>query len=61
VEIVLGIIVFIAVCAALMFWDYYKPARFRTSYRNVAKKGSDRGGLFLSGDSDGGGDGGGGD
>ena len=45
-EVALAILAFIAICAGLMVWDYYKPARFRTTYSNVDKdkRNSDTGG-----------------
>ena len=48
-EIVLAIILFIVVCGVLMFWDYYKPARFRTTYANVHKHKGTRDAGSLAG------------
>jgi hypothetical protein len=61
VEIVAAILLFIAVCGALMLWDFYKPARFRTTYSNVDKRtrsgdGGGTGWFDSDGDGDGGGD-----
>lgn len=58
-EIVIAIVLFIAFCAALMLWDYYRPARFRTTYATMDKRktsGDTGGGGWF--DSDGCGDGG---
>ncbi|MEH6645805.1 hypothetical protein [Sulfitobacter sp.] len=49
---------FVIACGLGITWDYYKPARFRTSYRNVDERRSDGGGYIS--DNDCGGDGGGG-
>lgn len=57
-ETFLLIIAFIVACVLGIAWDYYKPARFRTTYRNVDKKGSGDSGS-SSFDSDFDGDGGG--
>lgn len=55
-EVVIAIILFIVGCAGLMLWDYYKPARFRTTYRNVAERRRWTGDFGYRGDGDGGGD-----
>ena len=49
--IILGFVVF---CGAGIAWDYYKPTRFRTTYRSVTNRGTGSGGYSL--DSDCGGD-----
>jgi hypothetical protein len=62
-EVALAIVAFIALCAALMLWDHYKPSRFRTTYSTVDKcktsgDASAGSGWFDSDGSEGGGDGG---
>lgn len=50
-ETALLIVGFIVACCIGIAWDYYKPARFRTSYRNVDKKHGDSGSSgFFDGD-----------
>ncbi|MBB3993152.1 hypothetical protein GGR95_000780 [Sulfitobacter undariae] len=60
-ETALIIIGFIVLCIIGIAWDYYKPARFRSSYRNVKTRGEIGGGTGGSGGSDWSGDNWGGD
>jgi len=59
-ETALVIIGFIVLCIIGIAWDYYKPARFRTGYRNVKIRG-ESGGSRNSGSSGWSGDSWGGD